>query len=64
MRIVQEQEVVVEKVFEEEKKDGADNNLTNPQWSVIIVTNLDIFNGSVHVMRQEQILQKLKKRCC
>lgn len=64
MRIVQEQEVVVEEVFEEEEEDGADNNLTNPQWSVIIVTNLDIFNGSVQVMRQEQILQKLKKRCC
>lgn len=51
MRIVQEQEVVVEEVFEEEEEDEADNNLTNPQWSVIIVTNLDIFNGSVQVMR-------------
>ena len=51
------QEEGAEVVEEEDDEEEANNTFTNPQWNVIIVTNLDISSRNVQVRRRERNLQ-------
>ena len=63
MKINLEERVEVVEVLDEKERDKADKALARPQWNVINIISLGIFNGNVQARRRKPTMLRLKKRC-